>query len=329
MDLIYNPIKPKKNNHPLKKKRALSPQDLTIIRRHFLISNGQIPKDYCKRIHSKLSPDISIFQVVGYVIALHAQVKKGDLAVNDRTSYDKFIESHRNTWRTYKSLKYMNMNSKHKKARSVKWTPLLKAAHKGRGNRWLVPKENATAVYNFWTFYVSNYKDIELIIRSVANKYAALINPDDMYEELIISLQRNNVLSQFNPTKARLNTFLTMKVRGYAKHLLTKRLKEPGRLSIDAIDPSKSDFQEYALLEGRAIENWRLSPISTPSIEEGFIVKEMLSFIKKRLDTAQQEILFKKCQGYSNKEIAHNLNCSISKVSECMDLVRNLTKELL
>lgn len=327
MDLIYNPVKPKKNNHPLKKKRALSRQDHTIIRRHFLKSNGQILEDYCKTIHSKLSPDISIFQVVGYVMALHAQIKKGDLSVSDRTSYDKFIESHRRKWGTYKSLKYMNMNSNHKKIRSVKWTPLLKAAHKGRGNRWLVPKENAAAVYNFWKFFVSNYKDIKSIIRNTANKYAALISPDDMHEELIISLQRNDILSQFNPTKAKLNTFLTMKVQGYAKHLLTKRLKEPGTVDIETLNPSKNDFQEYGTEEDTPLT--QLKPLLTPSIEEDLIVKEVLSSIKKRLDPVQQEVLVRKCMGYSNKEIAQNLNCTISKVSKCMDLVRNISKELL
>jgi RNA polymerase sigma factor (sigma-70 family) len=221
----------------------------------------------------------------------------------------------------------MNMNSAHKNIRSVKWTPLLKAAHKGRGKKWVVPKENAAAVYNFWNFFVNNYKDIELIIRSVANKYAALINPDDMHEELIISLQRNDVLSQYNSSKAQLNTFLTMKVQGYAKHLLTKRLKEPGTVDIETLNPSKNDFQEYGT-DGN-IPLTQLKTLITPSTEEDLIVKEVFSSIKKKLDTVQQEVLERKCMGYSNKEIAQDLNCTISKVSKCMDLVRNISKELL
>ena len=101
------------NNHRQAKVRNLTQAERDKIETQlFLANNGQIDHDQCVKFKVKLAPEVTIFQVTGWVTACHAKVTRGELKVNNREEYDKFIANHRSVWVTYDSEKYRSMKTR-------------------------------------------------------------------------------------------------------------------------------------------------------------------------------------------------------------------------
>jgi hypothetical protein len=105
------PVRRSGNGHKSLKHRALEPHEKDKIQSQlFIPHNGMIGKDLCVDFKTqKLPGEVSIFQVTGYVTALHIRVAAGKLRVQDKRSYENFIKGHRNLWKTYDSEKYRAM----------------------------------------------------------------------------------------------------------------------------------------------------------------------------------------------------------------------------
>lgn len=104
------------NGHKSEKTRALSDMEKDHIRRFFEAVNGQIRPDACVKLHGSLvslgSPDISIFQVTGFVTYLHGQAMQGLVTIRDFNRYQTYLQSHRALWAKYNSPRYMAMRAK-------------------------------------------------------------------------------------------------------------------------------------------------------------------------------------------------------------------------
>lgn len=100
-----------KNGHYARKKRDLQDSERDIIRAAFLSKNGEIEEDACVEIKADLDPDVTIFQVTGFVTYLHNQIASGSLVVKNMASYEIFIQNHRDLWAKYDSPKYRAMRS--------------------------------------------------------------------------------------------------------------------------------------------------------------------------------------------------------------------------
>ena len=96
------------NGHVSMFMRKLNTKEKDFIYTHFLSLNGEFNdiKKSCSIIRSKMSDEISIWQVTGYVSYLHREVAKGNLEVSNMVSYDKFIRLHKKLWSQYNSPKY-------------------------------------------------------------------------------------------------------------------------------------------------------------------------------------------------------------------------------
>jgi hypothetical protein len=97
----------KGNGHKVAKKRALTDSEKDTIKMEFLALNGQIADDACQPIHQKLDPEVTIFQVTGFVSYLHRKIAEGTQTVRNLDNYLTFIQSHRDKWATYNSPKYV------------------------------------------------------------------------------------------------------------------------------------------------------------------------------------------------------------------------------
>jgi len=106
------PVKRTGNGHKSKKVRSLLDAEKDTIRAEFVAINGQIAEDACKPIHSKMDPEISIFQVTGFVTYLHSKVAAGALQLKDLSAYVEFLKGHRKLWATYDSPKYRALRQK-------------------------------------------------------------------------------------------------------------------------------------------------------------------------------------------------------------------------
>jgi hypothetical protein len=114
------PAAPKKRNgngHAKNKVRSLLDGEKDSIRSEFLTLNGQIDEDACVRLKkNKMPPEVSIFQVTGFVTYLHLKVAGGELDVRDLPAYLAFLQKHRDMWSRYNSPKYVAMRATVKKA---------------------------------------------------------------------------------------------------------------------------------------------------------------------------------------------------------------------
>jgi len=117
---------------------------------------------------------------------------------------------------------------------------------------------------NFNTFYNKNLVEMETFLWSVAWKYQHIVEPEDMVQEIVLRLMRSNVLQKWNKNKSALNTFITSRIRGYALHIITKKMqKEPKAMFMVRLDRHHEfDGDDDGETPGYFIE------IGTESLEE-------------------------------------------------------------
>lgn len=83
------------NGHKVQKIKDLDDWEKDSIRASFIDINGEIHEDYCLEILSGLDKDTAIFQVTGFISLLHRYVKKGELVLSNRRSYNNFQKQKR------------------------------------------------------------------------------------------------------------------------------------------------------------------------------------------------------------------------------------------
>ena len=100
------------NGHKSLKNRSLLDGERDDIRAEFMTLNGEIDTDACVRLKAdKLSDEVSIFQVTGFMTSLHMKIARGELRVWDMNAYESFLQSHRDMWARYNSPKYATMRA--------------------------------------------------------------------------------------------------------------------------------------------------------------------------------------------------------------------------
>ena len=98
--------------------KALKTRDLESLEKNkietklFIPNNGCIGPDMCVEFKMKHLPDdVAIFQITGYVTALHGKVARGKMHLQNMEAYETFIRTHRSLWRTFDSPKYRSMRA--------------------------------------------------------------------------------------------------------------------------------------------------------------------------------------------------------------------------
>ena len=82
------------NGHVSAKKRDLYDSERSkILHELFLPKNGQIENDDCVCFKPSLDPEVSIFQITGFVSVLHTEVAEGILQLRDLISYEKWMSN--------------------------------------------------------------------------------------------------------------------------------------------------------------------------------------------------------------------------------------------
>lgn len=117
---VQTPVVPKirnGNGHKVGKRRPLLDPERDSIRTFFMTKGGCIEDDDCVEFHKGMGPgpgavpEVSIFQVTGFVTYLHKEVATGNITFPDMPKYLNWIQSHRDLWAQYNSPKYSGMRS--------------------------------------------------------------------------------------------------------------------------------------------------------------------------------------------------------------------------
>lgn len=89
------------NGHKREAWRKLYDWEKNIIRAEFVRLNGIIHEDACLGIQKRLSNDVAIFQVTGFVTLLHKYISLGRLRLPDMISYERHLKQKRKLWAQY------------------------------------------------------------------------------------------------------------------------------------------------------------------------------------------------------------------------------------
>jgi hypothetical protein len=102
----------KTNNHKKEKNRPLGDAEKYLIQAEFLKLDGRITHDALLNLKSRMPDEISIFQVTGWVVALHQRVRKGFVALKNLDAYKEFMRMRRMEWSTWNSPKYNQLRDR-------------------------------------------------------------------------------------------------------------------------------------------------------------------------------------------------------------------------
>lgn len=100
------------NGHKKEKVRDLYDSEKAKIQAWFELLNGCIAPDACVEFKKNLDDDVKIFQITGYVTALHGTVKRGLIVLRNMEVYETYLRGHRNLWTSYNSPKYVALRER-------------------------------------------------------------------------------------------------------------------------------------------------------------------------------------------------------------------------
>jgi hypothetical protein len=96
-----------KNGHKKEKIRDLYDSEKEKIQIWFEQLNGCIANNACVEFKRQFDAEVKIFQITGYVTALHSNVRRGLIVLRNMEKYEDYLMSHRNLWASYNSPKYV------------------------------------------------------------------------------------------------------------------------------------------------------------------------------------------------------------------------------
>lgn len=103
---------------------------------------------------------------------------------------------------------------------------------------------------DFWSFYMANSEDIDYIIDASCRMFKNIVPTEDMKLDILIELYRSGFLNRFDSTKARLNTYITSLVRGYAKTIAEREDKDLFRVCPECEGEKYIDGQTCHVCDG-------------------------------------------------------------------------------
>ena len=184
--------------------------------------------------------------------------------------------------------------------------------------------------YNFIKFYELNHKEVDLILWHECWRHTQLFEPQDLFNDLFIRLERSDVLRDFNPDaisegtgrKAQLHTYFTHKVHCYAQHMVKKeikRLNKTGRI---------------VLCQGLNFlgEDEKAPELIAPStdIDQEISVQELIDGIKKRCAISEEyeKFIFMSLEDASKWEtLASSLNVTRSYIRVLFQKIKRNLRE--
>lgn len=170
---------------------------------------------------------------------------------------------------------------------------------------------------DFNTFFKLNCKDVQKYVAVTSWKYAHIMDPEDLAQDIIVKLMNSSFLTDWDKRKSALRTFFTGRVRGYALHIITAKIRELYRIIkentpegitkryiplFDRLDKER-DFCDYST-DKVETSGYYLEVVQEPREEENLFLKEIITLFKKKTNALQRKIYdFHYWRGFTLKEI--------------------------
>lgn len=188
---------------------------------------------------------------------------------------------------------------------------------------------------DFWIFYKENQKEINQILNYYAYKYIRIIEPTEMFQELILRLAKSNVLKKYDSKKGTLlKTYFYSRVRGYAGHYAQEILKRPKIIPIESYifyseEEEKIDRHYDKSFFKNHVDFKAIQPFNE-SIDNTLYSMEIMDILKNKLNNTNYFIAclyFLDC--YTCREITDTLNkyaynTVLRKINEIKEITNNI-----
>jgi len=167
---------------------------------------------------------------------------------------------------------------------------------------------NLTYKKDFWSFYNSNREGVEAIVGAACNRYASLVDPEDMHSELLLRLAKSSFLRRFNPDRSQLNSYLTATVRGYALHVVNDKRYQPEGSGLYRLPVADMNYIPETAPEMSFLR-------TLPSTEDSLDYTALVSELRQSLTPRARKLFDMKFAGYTHNEIAGALHLSRPHIS--------------
>lgn len=201
---------------------------------------------------------------------------------------------------------------------------------------------NLEGCTSFWAFYTKNRKALDAIIDSqVKNCIRNYPNADEVCEirqEVLIRMDRCNVLDRFDSTKASINTFITNTANGYIQRHLKKISDKPLWHPWPTMEFEEEKVHRFSQAAYGSLNGVEMNPFSDDNyaeelssdchIDEGFFTQEIIAMVHKKLPNAYGTLTLI-LKGYSYKEIAAELGTGGHIVSMRLKAIKKLLMDTI
>lgn len=173
---------------------------------------------------------------------------------------------------------------------------------------------------DFWEFYRENKESMDHVLNTVCYKQREM-DPEEFRNEVLIRCFENNILSQYDPSRSALNTFITFQVRSRARHVLAKAVQNRHGLRGGYEDENRRDIS-FSEVTSDIADN------SCP-VDSTVEARDLQSHIEEELTNIEKTTFRLIVKGYKNKEIAKKLGVSSQNISLKSAIIRRKVQKLI
>ena len=191
-------------------------------------------------------------------------------------------------------------------------------------------KKLTNCANDFWAFYLQNKARVDSIIIAQTHRFGKTLDLDDMTQDILLLLIKNDFLGSYNSDQSGIFTYLTNKVRGYAWHLYTLSHPNPWKPSYRSKDRKAWEQVLFYNLNGTEWETKdRHQSHELPdksdfwdSWESEYSCQEIVEGIKGRMSPRNQKIVDMLVEGLTAREISDALGVTPQAVVYRMKKIR-------
>jgi len=191
---------------------------------------------------------------------------------------------------------------------------------------------------SFFEFYVKNQVAVDGIINANIGRFVQPTVRDDIRQDLLIIMERCDVLGGYAESKSAFNTYFTRVVKGYILHWFDKqrtpswRPYPNGPKEKNSLRYERAYYKAFNGLVNEDDESIPLDVAIMPTIEDELSLEQACECLRGKLEDSVDESLVDVfdlvVKGHSNTEISRVLKTCEANVSVKTTKIKNFGKKV-
>lgn len=192
---------------------------------------------------------------------------------------------------------------------------------------------------SFWEFYLKNRMALDSIIDSQIRSYSGTCEVPEVRQEIILRMNRCNILSRFNKEKSAINTFITGTVSCYVQTYFHNKKKtnhniwNPWPTQEEYNDEKTYRYSQKYVKSLNNVEdkndNVSFDEDLSSDSDDQYFIQETIEAVRKILPKNALETLNMFLTGHSLKEISQKLDTQSHIVSMRVKSIKQTFKDVI